>query len=1170
MTCGSCGTENEAGRKFCIECGTGLARSCDSCGSPNPPEAKFCSECGAPFSAVAAVPRPVSAPSGPAAERRLVSVLFADLVGFTAASESRDAEDTREQLSRYFDTCRRLVELYGGTVEKFIGDAVMAVWGTPLANEDDAERAVRAGIDLVAAVADLHPGLHARVGVLTGEAAVTLGAEGQGMVAGDLVNTASRIQSAAEPGTVLVGEATKRTTEAAIAYADAGAHELKGKTEPAQLWRAVRVTAGRAGALKSAGLEPPFVGRDRELRLVKELFHASAEEKKAHLVSVVGIAGIGKSRIAWELEKYIDGLVDTIFWHRGRCLAYGEGVAYWALAEMIRMRARIAEGEDTATAAAKLREAVQLHVPNQEERDWVEPRLAHLIGVEDGVTRDRDDLFAAWRLFIERMAEQQPLIMVFEDLQWADASLLDFVEYLLEWSRNHAIFVLALARPELAEIHPGFGGATRNATTLSLEPLSEQAMGELLDGFVPGLPGTLRQQILGRAEGVPLYAVETVRMLLDRGVLEPAGDVYRPTGPIDALDIPETLHALIAARLDGLSPDERRLVQDASVLGKVFYKQALAQLAGISEEETERVLTALVRKEVLGLQSDPRSPERGQYGFLQDLLRRVAYETLAKADRKTRHLAAAQFIEHDWGPAEHEIAEVIASHLVAAYEAAPDADDAAEIKGRARAMLARAAERSASLAASEEAARYFEKAAALADDPLVEAELLERTGEMTWARGRAEEAQRHFERAIALYEQQGLTHPAARVAAHLGEVEWQSGHLDDALDRMERAFEVLSAEEPDEDFAALAAQLGRLYFFKGEFDLAKQRVEAALVIAESDWLPGLLADALISEANVADAQGRSEKALALTKHAAEIALEHDIASTAIRAYFNLGDLLRGRDRYEEALAYQEQGLALSRKLGASHWEVGLLLNSAYTLALLGRLDEATARIPEEEEGIELSSLAGTGLLNAVPMIEIARGHLEETQKLVARLERLELSSDWQERTTHAAARALLLGHHGAFMDALAAAEQALEAMAMLGPVSEPAKAGFVAGVEAALGLGDLERADGLINRIEILKPGAQPPFLRAHAARFRSRLSIASGSEHGVEQGFKTAAQILREHGMRFWLAVVQLEHGEWLVDQDRAGEASPLLQEARETFNELGATLWLERATAVPTEVLA
>ena len=457
MSCTNCGAENRAGRKFCSECGASLAVACTACGAANEPGEKFCGECGTALGVAAAQAQahaPAPTPVRPAAERRLVSVLFADLVGFTAASEGRDAEETRELLSRYFEQARTLIERYGGTVEKFIGDAVMAVWGTPVAQEDDAERAVRAALDLVAAVPELDPALQVRAGILTGEAAVTLGAEGQGMVAGDLVNTASRVQSAAEPGTVLVGESTKRATEAAIAYAGAGEHELKGKAEPVPLWRALRVTAGRGGALKSVGLEPPFVGRDRELRLVKEVFHASADESRAQLVSVIGIAGIGKSRLGWEYFKYMDGLQEGVWWHRGRCLAYGEGVAFWALAEMVRMRAGITEGEEPASAAEKVRASARSSSSDDEERRFVEPRLLHLLGLEEGPTRGKEELFGAWRLFFERMAEQGPVALLFEDLQWADAALVEFIGHLLEWARQKPIFVLCLARPELQARHP--------------------------------------------------------------------------------------------------------------------------------------------------------------------------------------------------------------------------------------------------------------------------------------------------------------------------------------------------------------------------------------------------------------------------------------------------------------------------------------------------------------------------------------------------------------------------------------------------------------------------------------------------------------------------------------------------------------------------------------------
>jgi class 3 adenylate cyclase/tetratricopeptide (TPR) repeat protein len=1166
VTCTACGAENPEGKRFCGDCGAALAVRCAGCGADNPPGKKFCGDCGATLGDAPVVAVAASASSAvgkaPVAERRLVSVLFADLVGFTAASEGRDAEDTRELLSRYFETCQRLVSLYGGVVEKFIGDAVMAVWGAPTANEDDAERAVRAALDLVAAVPVLDSSLSARAGVLTGEAAVTIGAEGQGMVAGDLVNTASRIQSLAEPGSVLVGDVTRRATEAAIAYEAAGAHELKGKAEPVPVHRALRVIANRGGALKSAGLEPPFVGRDRELRLVKELFHASAEEGKAQLVSVVGIAGIGKSRLAWEFEKYIDGLVDDVWWWRGRCLAYGDGVAYWALAEMVRTRADIVEGEAPATARPKLGEALVRYIPDAEERAWIEPRLAHLLGLEERPIAEREDLFAAWRLYFERLAEHQPAILVFEDMQWADTSLLDFVEYLLEWSRNYPIFVLALARPELAERRSGFGSAGRNATTLSLEALSLRAMEALLDGFVPGLPGELRNQILTRAEGVPLYAVETVRMLLDRGLLERENGVYRPTGPVDALDVPESLHALVAARLDGLAAEERRLVQDAAVLGKSFTIAGLAALSGLPEAELEPLVTALVRKEVLSVQSDPRSPERGQYSFLQDLLKRVAYETLARPDRKARHLAAAAHLIHAFPAAEQEIVEVIAAHYLDAYRAAPDAEDAPEIKSSALEMLTRAGDRAASLAANEEAGHYFERAAELADDPLAEASLRERAGAAAQKGGSLERAQAHLQRALDLYESQGLTHPAARVSARLGEAEWRAGQLEQALARMERAFEVLSGDEPDSDLATLAAELGRLHFFGGELELAAERVDTAIEIAESLWLPEVLSQALNTQGLIASWKGRSQQSLALLKHALEIALEHDLAGAALRAYNNLGDRLDRSDRYEEAIDLHRRGLALARQAGDRVNEWRLLGELGWCLYRSGDWAEAlelVSQVPGEQLGLSLSAVG------ALSEIAGARGDADEARRVLSSASSLESSADVQDRATYLNARAVVDTLDGKHADALARSEEALETSSLLGTgVSVDTKIAVDRALDLALSLGRLERVDELVAWIDAIPPGKRPPSLGAQAARSRARLAAERGEQDRVEQGFKTAAGAFREHGLPFQLAVVLLEHGEWLGLQGRTDEAEPLLAESREIFQRLEAPPWLERCDAV------
>ena len=469
VTCASCGTLNAANRKFCMECGNRLEITCAACGTANPPGTKFCGECGSAVAgdgnAQATTTTPAPEP-GAVAERRLVSVLFADLVGFTTFSEGRDAEETRELLTRYFEVARGIIERHGGTVEKFIGDAVMAVWGAPTAHEDDAERAVRAALELVGAVpaigdseGEARADIQARAGVLTGEAAVTLGATNQGMVAGDLVNTASRLQSVAAPGTVLVGEATYRAASTAIAFEPAGRARLKGKAAPVPAWRAMAVVARRGGSGRAATLEPPFVGRDEELRILKDLLDATQREGKSRLATVIGQAGIGKTRLTWEFEKYLDGVVDTVYWLEGRSPAYGEGISYWALVEMVRRRAGISEADDGATARPKLLAMLDEFITDADERRWIEPRLAGLLGLQELPAEGREELFAAWRTFFERIAAVAPSIMIFTDLQWADQGMLDFVEDLLHWARNAPILVVAQARPELLERRPDFPAA---------------------------------------------------------------------------------------------------------------------------------------------------------------------------------------------------------------------------------------------------------------------------------------------------------------------------------------------------------------------------------------------------------------------------------------------------------------------------------------------------------------------------------------------------------------------------------------------------------------------------------------------------------------------------------------------------------------------------------------
>ena len=1083
-------------------------------------------------------------------------MLFADLVGFTAASEARDAEETREFLSRFFETSRTIIERYGGSVEKFIGDAVMAVWGAPVAREDDPERAVRAALDLVAAVPELDSALRARAGVLTGEAAVTVGAEGQGMVAGDLVNTASRIQTEAEPGTVLVGDSTKRASEAAVAFENAGTHALKGKAEPLELWKAVRVLGLRGGVARSTALEPPFVGRDRELSLVKELFHASSEDRRSNLVSVIGIGGIGKSRLAWEFEKYIDGVAELVYWHSGRCLAYGDGVAFWALADMVRGRAKIGVDDETDSAREKLRAALEEHVPEPRERSFIEPRLRHLLGLEEVTAGDQENLFAAARMFFERLSQRGATVLLFEDVHWADSALLDFIEYLVEWSHDAPLFVMTLARPELLDRRPTWGSGQRNFTSISLDPLTTDSMELLLTGPLPGLSGELRHRILERAEGVPFYAVETVRMLLDRGILVREGDTYRPTGDVETLDVPETLQALIAARLDGLTVDERRIVQHAAVLGRTFTLAGLASVSGLSEAELRSLLGSLMRKEVVSLRIDPLSPERGQYGFLQDLVKKVAYDTLSRRERKTLHLASAEYLR-SLGD-EDEIVEVLAAHYVDAYHAAPDDPDADGIRDLAREMLIRGGERAASLAANEEAQHAFERAAELSDEPVEKAELLERAGVVAYSGGRDEAAAQHFDRSIALFEAAGSSHPAARVNARLAEIVWGRGRLEAGLESLDRAYDVLSREEPDADLAALAAQIARFNFLAGNPETALERVEAALEISEALALPETFSQALNTKAVCLVTRGRKNEGLALLQHALDVAIEHDKPSAALRGYYNLSDVLCHLDRYEDADACVREGRAYAHRVGDRRYELQFL-GQCYPLFALGKWDELlqwTAQVPEDSPRRTSNGVAGLGV-----MVLALRAQLDEADRLSSRVAEFATSEDTQDRGTYRCGAAWLRLAKSDPAGALGDAEVVLETRSELGVTSEFVKEGFVVALEAALALDDVGKAEEFLGLIDGLPPGHTPQYLQAQSLRFHAR--IAGDAERPeAERLFKRSTGLFRELAMPFYLAASTLEYAEWLISHGRTDDATVLASEAREVFDTLGARPWLERAT--------
>jgi class 3 adenylate cyclase/tetratricopeptide (TPR) repeat protein len=781
-------------------------------------------------------------------ERKVVTVLFADLVGFTARSERLDPEDVEAILRPYHERLRSELERFGGTVEKFIGDAVMALFGAPVAHEDDPERAVRAALAIRDWARDAGE-VRVRVGVNTGEALINLGARpesGEGMAAGDVVSTAARLQAAAPVNGILVGETTYRATREAIDYRDAEAVEAKGKTVPVRVWEAAAARSRVTSEVVSAS--SLLVGRERELAVLSELLVRVREESSAQLVTLVGVPGIGKSRLVYELMQVVEHAGVLTYWRLGRSLPYGEAVPLWGLAEIVKAQAGILESDDAEEVGTKLRSAVERVVSDPRERSWVELQLRPLVGIAAahelaGADR-RSEAFAAWRRFFEGMAEDRPTVLVFEDLHWADDELLDFVDHLVEWAGAVPILIVCTSRPELLERRPAWGGGKLNATTLSLAPLSEADTCRLFAGLLerPLVPAETQADLLARAGGNPLYAEQYARMLLEE------------SGTAD-MPIPETVQGVIAARLDRLPREEKALLQDAAVLGKVFWLGGVVD--GRSRGNAEAALHALVRKGFVQRARTSSVADESEYTFLHILVRDVAYGQIPRGERAEKHRRAAEWIESLGRPDDY--AETLAYHYLSALELARSSGQPTEeLVERARVALREAGDRATALNAFDAAARSYGSALELwpADDRERPRLLLSHGTALAFGQEAGESELEQAARALAAIEDR---ENGAQAEILLADAAWRAGQRDRAYAHLERAVDLVDDAPSSPAKATVLSEVSRYHMLADRADQAIQVGREALEMAAEFGLEEVRAHALnnigASRVNLGDTGG---------------------------------------------------------------------------------------------------------------------------------------------------------------------------------------------------------------------------------------------------------------------------------------------------------------------------
>ena len=1123
----------------CVPSYTLLVIRCPSCREENPERARFCWSCGTALA---------EEPAAAGEERKVVSVLFVDLVGFTDRSDQADPEDVRATLRLYHAQLKREIERFGGTVEKFVGDAVMAAFGAPVAHEDDAERAVRAALRILDEVE-----LDVRAAVNTGEAVVTLGArpeEGEGIVAGDVVNTAARLQGVAPVGRVVVSEATYRATRDLFEYEELEPVALKGKAEPVPIWcaKAPRMRFGVDVELRPT---TPFVGREDDLVLLRSTYQRTLRESSIQLVTVTGEPGVGKTRLVSEFRTWVDDRPEIVYWRQGRCLPYGEGITYWALGEIVKGHAGILESDGPEDAAAKLGVAVQEAAEDPSDRDWLSNRLVPLVGAGESSSAEREESFAAWRRFLEGVAEQRPLLLVFEDLHWADDALIAFLEHLVDWSTGVPVLVVCTARPELYERHPGWGGGKRNTATIALSPLTSEDTARLLSSLLARavLPAETQAALLERCGGNPLYAEEFARMLADRQLLGGDGDV----------PVPETVQALIAARLDTLAPERKALLHDAAVVGKVFWAGAVASMGGADEGAVQEGLHELARKELVRPARTSSVEGEVEYAFWHLLVRDVAYGQIPRATRARKHASAAAWIERMAADRVADHAELLAHHYELALElarAAGESDEAETLVEPARRFLVMAGERAARLdrAAAESLLRRALDLTPPADAG--RAPILLRVGETTLLAGRTAEAASIYEQAEGLFHAAGDALGEAEAVLGHGLAVWHQGDRARARPFWDRALELLEPQP-------LSPVHARVYSRFAAAHMHYERPHECLA-----WSERALSVAEQVEAEDVGINSRQYRGFARCllgdlgglddlRETLRLGSERGLAATAATSYINLGDIewwvdgpAAGLERYRAGAEYAEsRGLTRIGKWGQAQtlWLLYELGRWDELLRLAGELTSwSRAQGGSPVEGVSLPYAAA---------VHVRRGETARAAGLVPEfLRRIRITDEPQVRAP---------GLLNAALVELAAGN----ASAAVELVRELAEATRDHPVARSLHLASAVRvsvAAGALDLADELPAGAAESLPRSRYGVLAARAVLAEA--HGETEH---AAGLYDEAATRWAEYGYLLEHAETLLGAGRSllalgRDGAGRVREAREILESLGAAPLVVEADAL------